>query len=138
MGPNDAQIVRVFSREPKGPIADLTLDPTKDAEIVVEAEAGDTLHQTGGKYSVTLVVRDISDGTAIPATVAGAPQPNEVKGSFTDANWPNLAAGFDFVISSATLQNHRGHLAQAYGSVLYGTGKPGVTFAVSQPFQILP
>ncbi|WP_320783382.1 hypothetical protein [Streptomyces sp. CRN 30] len=138
MGPNDAQIVRVFSREPKGPIADVTLDPTKDAEIVLEAEAGATLHQNAGKYRVSLVVRDLSDGTGIPAFVTGVATAGEVQGSFTDANWPNLAASFPFVVSSATLQNHRGHMAQAWGSVLYGTNQPGATFAVGDPFQILP
>ncbi|MGC0360449.1 hypothetical protein RKD25_007738 [Streptomyces sp. SAI-124] len=41
-------------------------------------------------------------------------------------------------MSSADLKAHRGHLVQAYGSVVYGNKKPGSTFAVSQPFQILP
>ncbi|MHC3468260.1 hypothetical protein ACYF6T_06075 [Streptomyces sp. 7R007] len=138
MGPNDAQIVRVFSREPNGDIADLTLDPKSNAEIVLEAEAGRTLHQNAGKYLVSLVVRDLSDGTAIPAQVAGAPQPGVVEGFFTDPNWKDYPARFTFVVTSADLKNHRGHLVQAYGSVLYGTGDPGATLSISQPFQILP
>ncbi|MEV6105116.1 hypothetical protein AB0M28_10425 [Streptomyces sp. NPDC051940] len=137
MGPNDAQIVRVFSREPTAPIADCTLDPTKPGEVVLEAEAGQILHDGGGKYWVTLVVRDLSDGSAIPATTAGAPQPGEVAGNFSDGNWPKPAAQFRFVISSADLQNHAGHILQAYGSVVYGQQYPGATLAVSPPFQIL-
>ncbi|GAA3973333.1 MULTISPECIES: hypothetical protein [Streptomyces] len=138
MGPNDAQIVRVFSRGLKGPIADLTLNPNSEGEVVLEAEAGETLHDGGGDYLVTLVVRDLSDGTAIPAQVPNAPKPGEVKGRFRDPNWVDLPASFGFVMSSADLKNHRGHLVQAYGSVVYGNTKPGSTFAVSQTFQILP
>ncbi|MER5751690.1 hypothetical protein [Streptomyces sp. NPDC002088] len=138
MGPNDAQIVRVFSREPKGPIADFTLDPKTDAEIVLEAEAGGTLHQNAGKYIVTLILRDLNDLTAIPARVLNAATANEVAGNFTDANWPNLPASFVFVIDRAELDARKGHMVQAHGSVLYGTSDPGVTFAVSPQFQILP
>ncbi|MER6535043.1 hypothetical protein ABT215_14785 [Streptomyces sp900105755] len=42
MGPNDAQIVRIFSREERVLIADFTMKATGNAEIVVEAEAGHT------------------------------------------------------------------------------------------------
>ncbi|MFF3989185.1 hypothetical protein ACFY0B_31945 [Streptomyces sp. NPDC001797] len=42
MGPNDAQIVRIFSREEEGLIADFTLKATGNAEIVVAAKAGHT------------------------------------------------------------------------------------------------
>ncbi|MGW6904571.1 hypothetical protein [Streptomyces sp. NPDC054940] len=133
MGPNDAQVVRVFSREPGSPISDVTLDPGQNGEIVLEAEAGRTLHQNGGRYTVTLVVRDLSDGSAIPVTGATV-----VRGNFLDANWPGLAARFTFTMSDVTLKAHAGSIAQAYGSVVYGTGEPGATFALSQPFQILP
>lgn len=138
MGPNDARIGRVFSREVNDTIADFTLDPNTNGVVVLEAEAGETLHDGGGDYLVTLVVRDLSDGTAIPAQVANTPKPGEVKGRFRDPGWKALAASFEFILSSADLQNHRGHLAQAYGSVVYGNNKPGSTFAISQPFQILP
>ncbi|MEV6666759.1 hypothetical protein [Streptomyces nigra] len=138
MGPNDAQIVRVFSREPKGAIADITLDPKTDGEIVVEAEAGDTLHDGQGKYTVTLALRDLSDGTAVLAQVAGAAQPGLVEGSFGDAHWPDLPGRFEFVVSSAELQAHKGHLLQAYATVLYGNKKIGATSAISPVFQVLP
>jgi hypothetical protein len=138
MGPNDAQIVRVFSRQLKGGIADFTLDPDQDGDVVLEAEAGDTLWDGGGDYLVTLAIRDLSDGTGIPAQVANTSKAGEVKGRFQDPNWAGLPTSFEFVMSSADLKAHRGHLVQAYGSVVYGNKKPGSTFAVSQPFQILP
>ncbi|MGW3285486.1 hypothetical protein ACWDR3_12685 [Streptomyces sp. NPDC001002] len=135
MGPNDAQIVRVFSREPSGPIADSTLDPQKDGEIVLEAEAGETLHQGEGSYRVSLVVRDISDGSLIPLTGSGV-----VTGQFQVAGkgWTDPVGTFTFTMSSTVLGQHAGNIAQAYGSVKYGTKKPGATFAVSPPFLILP
>ncbi|MGW1215552.1 hypothetical protein ACWD5F_38565 [Streptomyces sp. NPDC002499] len=135
MGPNDAQIVRVFSREPSGKIADSTLDPQKDGEIVLEAEAGRTLHGQEGSYRVSLVVRDIDDGTAIPVVGSGV-----VQGHFLTPGegWTDFPGVFEFTLSSAVLSQHAGHIAQAYGSVKYGSTEPGATFAVSPPFLILP
>lgn len=135
MGPNDAQIVRVFSREPGGAIADATLNPQKDGEIVLEAEAGRTLHGQEGSYRVTLVVRDVSDGSVIPVAGSG-----EVTGQFhkTGQGWEKPTQLFTFTLSSASLAQHSGHLVQAYGSVLYGATEPGATFAVSPTFMILP
>ncbi|MCL8011736.1 hypothetical protein [Streptomyces sp. AS02] len=77
-------------------------------------------------------MRDLSDGSAIP--VNGA----TVQGDFLDANWPARAARFTFTVSDTTLKAHAGSIAQAFGSVVYGTSQPGATFALSQPFQILP
>lgn len=79
MGPNDALIVRVFSREPDGTVADVTLHPQKDGEIVPEAEAGRTLHGLEGAYQVTLGVRDITLHSASSAPAhrwsGGVPYP---------------------------------------------------------------
>ncbi|MDX6348084.1 MAG: hypothetical protein QOF84_2874 [Streptomyces sp.] len=136
MGPNDAQIVRVFSREPKGSIADVTLDSHTDAEIVIDAEAGGTLHQNQGAYCVTLVVRDLTDGSIIPAKVQGATKAGEVEGHFADQHWMNPAANFSFTVSKAELAKRKGHLAEAYGAVSYGSQTPGATLALSQPFLI--
>ncbi|MCD7443940.1 hypothetical protein K4B79_37745 [Streptomyces lincolnensis] len=135
MGPNDAQIVRVFSREPGAAIADTTLNPQKDGEIVLEAEAGRTLHAQQGAYRVTLVVRDVSDGSVIPVVGSG-----EVKGQFEQngQGWEKPSQPFTFTLSSNVLSQHAGHLAQAYGSVLYTSTEPGATFAVSPMFMILP
>ncbi|WP_460068705.1 hypothetical protein [Streptomyces sp. YKOK-I1] len=133
MGPNDAQIVRVFSRRVDGSIADVTLSPGSDAEIQLEAEAGSALFGTQGAYTVTLVVRDISDGTVIP-TVG----PSVLKGHFQETDWSKLDAVFTFVLDKGVLDAHKGHLARAYGSVVYGSGLGGGTFAVSPYFQILP
>lgn len=135
MGPNDAQIVRVFSREPGGDVADATLNPKKDGEIVLEAEAGGTLHGQEGSYRVTLVVRDISDGSVVPVAGSGV-----VTGQFHKAGqgWEKLTQKFTFTLSSNTLGQHAGHLMEAYGSVQYGATEPGATFAVSPTFMILP
>jgi hypothetical protein len=138
MGPNDAQIVRIFSREEKGQIADFTLDPGKNAEIVLEAEAGDTLHDQGGNYLITLVVRDLSDGTLIPATVQTVTTPNKVTGNFGDQNWQHLGVQFSFLVSATELSHRKGHLVEAYGSVVYGHHKPGATTATSPLFMIQP
>ncbi|MFJ9712298.1 hypothetical protein [Streptomyces sp. NPDC101234] len=139
MGPNDAQIVRIFSREEKGLIADFTLKANGNAEIVVEAEAGHTLHGLGGDYLVTLVIRDLSDGTLIPATVQTVTTPNKVVGRFRDSNWQHLAATFAFLVPATELSGRREHLLQAYGSVVYGNDdESGATLATSPLFMIQP
>ncbi|MEV5841442.1 hypothetical protein ACGF3G_13740 [Streptomyces sp. NPDC048179] len=138
MGPNDAQIVRIFSREEKGKIADVTLAPGSDALVVLEAEAGFILFDGHGDYLVTLVVRDLSDGTLIPATVPGVATPNKVAGRFADATWSDLAASFKFVVTGTELAKRKGHLVQAYGSVVYGHQHPGATLAESPLFMIQP
>jgi hypothetical protein len=82
-------------------------------------------------------VRDLTDGSSIPAKVQGATRAGEVEGHFADQHWMNPAANFSFTVSKAELAKRKGHLAEAYGSVSYGgTQAPGATLALSQPFLI--
>jgi len=95
MGPNDAQLVRVFTRAAGGAVSDTTATSGSDLEIVVEAEAGFALHSTGGKYEFGIVVRNLTTSSSIHT--------DTMSGLFGDAKWPTdkLANQFVFTIPAA-------------------------------------
>jgi hypothetical protein len=132
MGPNGAEIIRVFTRQAGGTISDTTLDPSKDAEVVVEVEAGGTVYGVQGKYSTGLFVKDLIDGTLIPFTPAPA------KGALGDPPWTPQATQITYTIKAADLANHKDHLCQVDAYVLIGGMPPfDPSFAVSPTFLIL-
>jgi hypothetical protein len=95
MGPNDAQLVRVFTREAGGAISDETAEKGSALDIVVEAEAGFALHSTGGRYEFGIVVRNLTTSSSIHTDIRS--------GLFGDANWPadKLANQFVFTLPAA-------------------------------------
>ena len=97
VGPNDAQLVRVFTREAGGAVSDTTALSGKPFEIVVEAEVGSALHNTGGKYEFGIVVRDLTTTSSIHTA--------SEKGNFGPPNWPGnqLAKQFVFPLAAAKL-----------------------------------
>lgn len=132
MGPNDAEVVRVYTREKNGAIADVTLDSGTDAEVVVEVEAGSTVFGVGAQYSTGLVIKDLANGTNIPFT------PPSVSGTLTAAPWSNQAQSFTYTIAAADLAAHKGSVCQVYGYLLVGVTNFDASFAESPLFLILP
>ena len=63
MGPNDVGIVRVYTRRPGAPVADETFSAKEKFEVVVEAEAGQAILDSGAPYSICIVVRDLTTST---------------------------------------------------------------------------
>ncbi|MEV2196235.1 hypothetical protein AB0I02_35440 [Streptomyces phaeochromogenes] len=133
MGPNDVELVRVFTRRLKGTIADVTLEATSEFEVVLEAECGTALFGTGGKYKAEIVVRDITANSNIPFTVSGP-----TNGSFGDATWPQEDQRFVYRVEPAGLQGRGGHLCQVYAYLLVGTRDYDASIAVSPMFLIEP
>jgi hypothetical protein len=115
MGPNDAEVVRVFTKEPGGSIGDETLSVAAGFDIAVDAEAGSTIHGAGTLYETNVVVRDISKNDNIAATPAGG-----VSGSTTDANWPNQAQTFAYKVASAALTGRENHICQVLAYLRVG------------------
>lgn len=130
MGPNDAELSRVFTREVGGTIADISLSLTNDFEIVVEAEAGSAIHGGGTAYLVDVVVRDITANNDIPTA------PADYKGNMGDANWPNQARQFVFKVSSADLAGKENNICKVTAYLKAGVADPDVSFAESYPFII--
>jgi hypothetical protein len=115
MGPNDVEVVRVFTRRVKATIADITLAKDEDFEVVVEAEAGRTIFGGGGRYRVALVLRDLTANNDVPFT-ANFP----LVGLFGDPGWAQEDNKFVFTVSSADLGNRGDHILIAYATLLAG------------------
>lgn len=115
MGPNDAQLVRVFTREAGGAVSDTTAASGSDFEIVVEAEAGLALHSYGGQYEIGIVVRDLTTSTSIHT--------DTLKDLFGKANWPvgKLAKQFVFTLPATKLTDAMStHILEVIGYLKVG------------------
>jgi hypothetical protein len=136
MGPNDADIIRVSTRESNGNVADNTLDPGKDAEVVVEVEAGSAIFGTGGQWQVGVHVRDL-DGGNINTVLAPTPA---MSGHLGTAPWTTQRAIFRYTIPAGNLTAHKGHLGRVHAYLLVGTNAANydASFVESDPFLVLP
>jgi hypothetical protein len=136
MGPNKADIIRVYTREGNGTVADNTLDPNFDGKIVVDLEAGFAIFGTGAKWQLGVVVKDLEDGT-IPFTLTPT---TAVSGNLDSPPWSSHSETFEYTIPAADLSTHKGHLCQIYAYLLVGTNAQNydASFVESYPFLVLP
>jgi len=136
MGPNDADIIRVYTREGNGTVADNTLDPNIDGKVVVDLEAGFAVFGSGAKWQLGVVVKDLEDGT-IPIALTPT---TAVSGNLNSAPWTSQSETFVYTIPKANLSTHKGHLCQVYAYLLIGTapGNYDASFVESDPFLVLP
>jgi hypothetical protein len=133
MGPNEADIIRVWTRETGGVVADNTLDPNVDAEVVVEVGAGSAAFASGGAWQIGITVKDL-DGGVITFT------PGVMNGHWPSAPWTAQQAILSYTIPKASLALHKGHLGRVYAYLLTGTGAANydATFLESELFLVLP
>lgn len=132
MGPNHAQIIRVYTREVGSPIADFVLDATKPAEVVVEVEAGATVFSLGAKFTTGFMVKDLETGASIGYT------PPAVSGTLSFPPWTSPSEAFVYTISPAALAPHQGHLCRVYAYLLVGVAQYDASFVESELFLIEP
>lgn len=103
MGPNDVELVRVYTRNPGGNVSDVTFPFDQDIEIVVDAEAGEDIFDTGASFTLNVTVKDLVDNCLIPTT----PGYTHILGG---SAWPTPTTNFLFTISAADLgpvkENH--------------------------------
>jgi len=144
MGPNDAQMVRVFTREytsPSPEIADYSFPYNKPIEIVVEAECGDALFDTGGQFKVEVCVRDLcafekiklDDGASPPGVVDS----KKIDGNFGGSDWDSLKTYFLFLIPVSELgASKEGAVCEVLATLQLGKARPDVSFAKSNLFMI--
>ena len=132
MGPNDAELVRVWTREVGGTIGDETFPHNAAFEVVVEAEAGLAIFNSGAQFQTGLVVRDLYDNTFI--TVG---PPNSFNGSLNSPAWATRAKQFVYTVPAASLGNARlNHVCEVVAHLVIGVATPDVSFAVSPMFII--
>jgi hypothetical protein len=140
MGPNDADIIRVYTRESGGTSAnDNTLDPSLNAEVVVDLEAGTAVIGTGAQWQVGIVIKDLVNGTTIPFTLTPT---TVVHGNLGTPPWPagTPAVTFTYTIPAGNLTLHKGSLCKVYAYLLIGINAANydASFVESEPFLILP
>jgi hypothetical protein len=137
MGPNHADIIRVHTREATGEVANNTLDPSADAMVVVDLEAGSTVLGNGAQWQVGIVVKDLVDGSVIPFTLTPT---TAVSGHLGTSPWTAQSARFHYTIPAANLGPHKGNLCQVYAYLLIGINAANYdsSFVESEPFLVLP
>jgi hypothetical protein len=120
MQTNDVELIRVYTREPGRVVSDITAEPGEDFEVVLEAEAGERTHTTGGAYEVSIVVLDL--------TVCNIMYGDSLTGFFGDTNWPDLRTQVVFTIPAAQITPALDkHIMQVEAVLL--TGMPGAPYA---------
>jgi hypothetical protein len=113
-------------------VADVTLDSKKDAEVVVEVEAGSVVFGNGTQYKTGLLISDLEAGTTVPFTPA-APA-----GTMSLAPWTTESYSFVYTVKAADLAAHAGNLCRVYAYLLVGLADFDATFVESPLFLILP
>jgi hypothetical protein len=155
---NNAEIVRVYTRELGGTIEDLS--PTVSAgshqfEVIVEAEAGSVRANNDSSYTITLTAFDITAGQSAAASISATMNPATLNQRFrnTSANlpsagdptvsgannitaWPAYEQRFVITLTAAQAANAAGHVCQ-YTAKLQtplGSSDPIVSITQSKLF----
>jgi hypothetical protein len=118
----------LFTRPAGNSIADQTIKSNEAFDVVIQAEAGETLHNLGGPYKLSLIVRDLSNN-------GNNVNQNSQTGNFGDANWPNLDMEYSFNVP-AQGNAKKDHIYQAIVVLTAGNVNPIVGFAESDLFVI--
>ncbi|MCZ6900829.1 MAG: hypothetical protein O7F74_11380 [Bacteroidetes bacterium] len=130
MGPNDAELLRVYTREVGGTIGDISIPFNEDIEIVVEVEAGSAIFDSRAQFKVGVIVRDLSDNTIIPTA-------GEISGALGDEGWETESPQFTFTISSTNLGAAKeNHVCEVITYSLIGIATGDASFARSPLFII--
>ncbi len=127
---NECELSRVYVRNQGGVVSEESIKDNRKFDVVLEAEAGQTLFNGGGAYKLLMVLRDLSSSTTLNA--------QSLSGTFGDANWPQP------VVQHAFTQNPAGgaaddHVLQALGVLSAGKADPIVdaeqtdVFIITQP-----
>lgn len=125
---NDVQLVRVYTREKEGRILKETFPSDAEFEVVVEAEAGETIHSLKAEYFIQIVVRDLTNFTIV--------HKDSLKGNLKDEPWnePVLLHAFPIRAQGAAKENH---IYEVLASLCVGKGEgTPVSFAKSPMFII--
>jgi hypothetical protein len=137
VGPNDALIIRAAVQETGGSANDNTLDPSKDAEVTVQVEAGAAAIGSGMAWQLGVVVKDLVDGGTIPFVLSPTTKDS---GSLGLAPWTAETETFTYKVPKANLAPAKGHLCQVYDYLLIGINPAHyeASFVESPLFLVLP
>jgi hypothetical protein len=136
VGPNDAELVRVFTTGDT--IGDITFPVGADFKAVVEAEAGSAIFGSGAQFKTNIVVRDISANNDIAFTPAAGFPAAGTPTSLNSTSWPNQNQKFEYTVASGGLAGREGHVCQVIAFLTVGVTNPDSSFAVSSLFMLTP
>jgi hypothetical protein len=129
VGPNNAELVRVFTREAGAIIADVFFPYNTAFEAIIECKAGTAIHALGARYEVRIDVIDFSAMASIVSSVIVA------DGFMEDVGWPNHAHQFVFPIAAPGAAKE-GHIWKIFASLKVGVVNPYASLAESELFLI--
>jgi hypothetical protein len=139
MGPNDANIIRVYPRQVGSPASDSAFSYNAPLEVVMEVEAGSALFGSGAQYAVGIVVRDLSDFSILPkpAPTPGTHTPViDANDNLHGANWDRQADQFVYTVPAASLAGRQNHILEILGYLRVNVVNPDMSFTKSEPFII--
>ncbi len=131
MHPDDAELVRVYTREKDAlMVADVTFSSNQDIEVTVEAEAGSAIFAAGGQFELRILVRDLTSFELVPLKGSEV-----ISGSIGEA-WQNQAEIFTFKIPVEYLKDREDHIMEVLTVLKIGIKQTHVSFARSPLFLI--
>ena len=131
MGPNDTDVVRVFTTNAGGGIGDVTFEVgagAPDFEVRVDAEAGSAVFAGGPQFRTSIVLRDITQNDDIPFA------PADFSGNVNSAAWPTAAHTFVYTVTASGLAGRENHICEARAFVVVGITDQDASFATSPTF----
>jgi hypothetical protein len=146
MNANDAQFVRVYTREVGGVIADNSLAVSGGAhnfDVIVEAEAGSVLGGSGAPYQLSLTAFDWTTGDNAAPAGAFTFNVTEYFSSSTGTiqKWPSYEENFRVTLTAPQATALVGHVLQ-YTAVLISPppgigGQANIVSSVQSPLFVL-
>jgi hypothetical protein len=131
MNPNDAEVVRVFTRQGSGGVPDYTPNVTNGShsfQVVVEAEAGTVLGNSSQPYQLRIEALDITAGDN-----PGTPFSKTVAQQLSSANgWPQKTEAFTVTLTPAQIAARKDHILKYYAVLL--SSNDIISFAESPLF----
>ncbi len=126
--PNDAELLKIFTRVPPGLIAQNYVSSDAEFEVVIHAEVGIALLAMQMAYKILVIVRDLTDGTTVTTF--------KRQGFLGDENWPAQFVSHPFPLSPQG-RAKQDHVYEAIAALVVGPDNPIVDFLESNLFIIM-
>jgi hypothetical protein len=151
---NNAEIVRVYTREFGGTIEDLSptvSTGTHQFEVIVEAEAGSVRANNDSSYTITLTAFDITAGQSAAVSISPTMNPGVLNQRFRNTSadlpsvgtpavtgasnitpWPTYEQKFVITLTAAQAQAAVGHVCQYTAKLQTPSGSSDPILSIAQ------
>ena len=103
---NEAKLVRVYSRNFGGVVAEEAIPTNTAFEIVSEAEVGSALFNNGGPYNLILTVEDLAASTVVYNANKSGWLHEAAAAADAPPNWSAQTFQFPFQVPAQPVLNH--------------------------------